>query len=196
MKLGFALLCVLAFQQLGCGGTISPPTDDASSPATDSATKAPSQTETVSTSDAAAVDGSTRPQACNVVADVGSHVAWNNVASVPPTPSGGTIVDGTYVLVDLTTYTGPGGKQGPTGETVRSTVQIAGNVSQVVSELNGSTNRNTMTFTTNSTSIAHTETCPGKNTHLSAFTASESTIKVFVRGPSASETIVETYARN
>jgi len=58
---------------------------------------------------------------CNTIANVASDVAEMAVADVAPTPGGGTIVDGTYVVTAATIYTGVGGQSGATGATYRST---------------------------------------------------------------------------
>ena len=41
-----------------------------------------------------------------------------------PTPTGGTIADGTYELVSRVIYTGPTGMTGPTGTKFRETAEI------------------------------------------------------------------------
>jgi uncharacterized repeat protein (TIGR02543 family) len=65
--------------------------------------------------------GEVGPGQCNDVPNVGPAVPLMNVASDPPPYKGGPIIPGTYVMVAASTFTGPGGASGPTGDTVQET---------------------------------------------------------------------------
>jgi hypothetical protein len=81
----------------GCGGSSSTP--DALVP------------------DAAVPDAAPAADAgpCNTITNVATDVPQMAVAEAAPTPSGGTIADGTYVVTASTIYTGAGGQAGATG---------------------------------------------------------------------------------
>src|SRR5262249_38361454 len=54
-------------------------------------------------------------EACTNLPQVAKNVAEMRVAASPPKPGGGTLRPGTYVVTEMTEYTGPGGGTGPTG---------------------------------------------------------------------------------
>jgi hypothetical protein len=63
---------------------------------------------------------------CNALTLPTSMVEQMNVADVMPTPSGGTLDPGTYVLTSWTNYTGAGGPSGPVGMMVQSQLVVDG----------------------------------------------------------------------
>src|SRR5262245_48508934 len=54
-------------------------------------------------------------EGCRRRPQIGKTVAEMKVPEVPPIPQGGTLQAGTYVVMEMTAYTGPGGDTGPTG---------------------------------------------------------------------------------
>jgi uncharacterized repeat protein (TIGR02543 family) len=61
------------------------------------------------------------PPQCNSLGNKGPVVNVVNAASDPPVYQGGPIFPGTYMLMGATTYTGPSGASGPTGDTIQET---------------------------------------------------------------------------
>jgi len=61
---------------------------------------------------------------CTNTAQIGEIVAEMKVAVAPPTPQGGTLRSGTYVVTELLQYTGPDGEVGPTGLERSFTIRI------------------------------------------------------------------------
>ncbi len=53
---------------------------------------------------------------CASLENCGAKVNVTQVAQTPPPASGGTVVPGTYVMTDVSIYTGTGGATGPTGQ--------------------------------------------------------------------------------
>src|SRR5262245_31096826 len=52
---------------------------------------------------------------CTGVQQIAPTIAEMRVAAAPPIPRGGTLMPGTYMVTEMTEYTGPGGETGPTG---------------------------------------------------------------------------------
>ncbi|HSQ63179.1 MAG TPA: hypothetical protein VLM85_08175 [Polyangiaceae bacterium] len=108
---------------VGCGGQIDPgqdggadgghppPTGDAQPPTSDATPPPP------------VLDGGQ----CNNLSLLGSSVSINQVPSNPPSlPSGGSaILQGVYVLTELSLYTGPNGQSGAIGQG-QITIGVAG----------------------------------------------------------------------
>jgi hypothetical protein len=67
---------------------------------------------------------------CNTLVNVGQNVGWIFVKEQRPTPTGGMIMDGTYVLTSQVTY----GSSGPSGPIPvgAETIEITGEAIQVV----------------------------------------------------------------
>jgi hypothetical protein len=63
---------------------------------------------------------------CAAVANIALEVTENDVPSTMPSGAGGLIADGTYVVTDVTKYTGVGGHSGPGTFRVTETAMIAG----------------------------------------------------------------------
>jgi hypothetical protein len=66
---------------------------------------------------------------CNTLVNVGQNVGWSFVREPRPTPTGGMIMDGTYVLTSQVTYGSFSGGPVPVGA---ETIEITGAVIQVV----------------------------------------------------------------
>jgi hypothetical protein len=91
-----------------------------------------SVTSTASTGGAggAPVCGPPAPM-CNAPGQCGSVVPLVQVPSEPLPSTGGVVADGTYILTELTEYTGPGGASGPTGTQITETLVLANGEYQV-----------------------------------------------------------------
>lgn len=113
--------------------------------------------------------------ACNALTNAASPVTGTEVAQNPPTLVGGTIVDGTYFLTALTTYTGP---QGPTGSSGMSqtTIKISGGTIQVAA--NGTPATRNATLTTTGDQFTSTDTCPDTSVIQGTYTATATTLVV------------------
>jgi hypothetical protein len=149
--------------------------------------------------DTSPVDASDGAAACNAITDVGQMLTVMYVASAPPTPLGGAVVDGTYALTDATIYTGVGG---PTGvvTTTRSTVQITGVTTQIVTDDASGEHRATAMLVTSGTTLTATDTCPDSVVHQGSFTATATTIVAILPAGTLPDgggpkTLVETYVK-
>jgi hypothetical protein len=113
--------------------------------------------------------------ACNALTNAASPVMGTEVAQNPPTLVGGTIVDGTYFLTGLTTYTGPQGSTGSSG-TTQTTIKISGATIQVIT--NGTPATRNETLTTTGNQFTSTDTCPDTNVIQGTYTATATTLVV------------------
>jgi hypothetical protein len=88
------------------------------------------------------------------------------VAEAAPTPVGGAVPDGSYDLVSVVLYTGPGGTAGPLPLSVKATVAISGNTANVAQETSttAATQRLTASVATSGTDLVVTQTCPKPET--------------------------------
>jgi hypothetical protein len=93
---------------------------------------------------------------CNTFANIGQTITRTVEQGAPPTMTGGTILDGTYVAIDVVHYNGD-----TTPFSISETSIIAGNYDAWVSSTNGQPEvRYTTTFTTTNNQIAFTVCCP------------------------------------
>jgi hypothetical protein len=82
------------------------------------------------------------------------------VAASAPAPTGGAVLSGTYHLVGVTLYTGPGGATGAL-PSMKQTISIQSNVADVVTESeDGKTVRGTSSFFQTGSSVTMATTCP------------------------------------
>jgi hypothetical protein len=84
--------------------------NDAAQPLVDA-----SVADTGTSSDGAAPTCTLVEGGCVSLQNCGTKVNVTEVAQTPPIPGGGTVVAGTYVMTDLTVFTGAGGATGDTG---------------------------------------------------------------------------------
>jgi hypothetical protein len=93
---------------------------------------------------------------CNTFDNVSQTVTRTVDQGSPPTMTGGTIVDGTYVVTSIVQYNGD-----VTPYSLKETSVIGGNMDAWVAETNGmAAVRYTTTFTTTSNQMAFTFCCP------------------------------------
>ncbi|HEX7478680.1 MAG TPA: hypothetical protein VF331_12800 [Polyangiales bacterium] len=126
---------------------------------------------------AASMDGSTA--ACNAVVDDGPLVTMTAVASAAPSPVGGTIADGTYVLSAATLYTGPGGSTAASGGAFSGVFQIKGTTMLQVGTVSGKEERYVTTFTTSGTTLSTNDTCPVAKSETHSFSANPTGFTVY-----------------
>jgi len=132
---------------------------------------------------------------CNMLTNSAAAITYSQVNQNPPTPQGGTIVDGTYAMTDASIYTGPNGPSGPSGMS-QTTIQITGSTIQVVSS--GKPTTRTVTLTTSGTSLTATDTCPDTKVNHGSYTATSTTLLIFLDGgtdDAGARTLVETFTK-
>src|SRR4029077_14051837 len=79
----------------------------------------------------------------------------------PPTPNGGTIIDGTYYMTAVDWYTGLGGRSGVTDASVSQVFVLEAGVAQVVgSTADGGTSGAFLAVTTSGTTMIWSSVCP------------------------------------
>lgn len=117
--------------------------------------------ETVDAAKEASVDSG-----CNGVTNIATAIPQTFVASDPVVGDGGALVPGMYVCTAAVVYTGADGGTGPTGLTIRDTVELddAGAYERAFAftndaGLDSSTTQNG-TITTNGGSLTVKQTCP------------------------------------
>jgi hypothetical protein len=141
-------------------------------------------------SDAAADAG-----ACNTLVNSAQSVMVQQVAMDPPSPAGGTILDGTYDLTAVAIYTGPNGPSGPSGSS-QTTISISGATIQVVTS--GQPDRQTVTLATQGSAFTATDTCPDNKVTMGSYSASGTTFTIFLDGgtdDAGNRTVVETFTK-
>lgn len=137
---------------------------------------------------------------CNKLEQLGAEIWLTTNSGNPPTATGGTIVDGTYVLTASTLYT----KDSPSGNRIfdfgRSTILIKGGTDQVIiTSPSGKERRATVRRVQTGHSSTSTSLCtsPTRNKTTGSgrtdYTATKDTVMFINPGPAG--TIVATYTR-
>jgi hypothetical protein len=119
---------------------------------------------------------------CNTIADVATDVAEVGVAEAAPGASGGTIVDGTYVVTASVIYTGVGGQAGTDGNVIHATsVNTAGQYQYVDTGTNAALTSGR--FQTSGTStITVLQDCPTQTViNFGTYTASPTEFTLYDR---------------
>ncbi len=181
------LLHVSVVLLTGCGSSSSPanaPGPDASplsadASTSDAAARALGDAADAETTEDAPSDDATDAAACNTIANDAPVVDITQVAADPPTPQGGTIVDGKYWETSLDIYTGPPGSAGVTG-TSQTTALVEGHTVQLVSS--GQPMRRTVTLTTADASFTSVDTCPDSQTSQGGYSATATTLTILLPG--------------
>jgi hypothetical protein len=135
-----------------------------------------------------AATGGAGGQACNSVALLGSAVGQTSGTGAAPTPQGGTLVDGTWVLTKSEVYSGT-----PDTSTSQITFTTAGGKAQVVVKTATSVERVNYDMTVNGTSLTAKETCPGSSEYSYGFTATATEFTEFIAAGNATQ--VNTYTK-
>jgi hypothetical protein len=132
---------------------------------------------------------------CNALVNGAPQVTANQVASVAPPATGGTLVDGTYFLTSVTIYTGFGGATGPTGSAESVTLQLASGIAQSVAGSSGSVSHETATLTpTSPTTLTASTTCPAPKTPTTLSYSATAT-SFFAQSTFGSTTILEAFTK-
>jgi len=137
-----------------------------------------------------AASGDILNAACNDQSADGPCVDQIQVDDNAPGPQGGTIVAGTYDVLERVAYTTPGGATGPIGEPTQETVVLTGDGANFT--LNravlaaGTTTRDSATVTVNLAQrrLTVTRTCPADDGGAGAptaysYTASDNTLTLY-----------------
>jgi hypothetical protein len=204
MKLRHCLFVVVV-AIAGCGSSSHPATSAGPDGSSDTVLPADA-----AMSEAAALEGAAETTAeaasseagddagppCNTIANDAPVVNVTQVAADPPTPMGGTIVNGTYWQTSLEIYTGPDGPTGTTG-TSQSTALIEGETVQLV-QSPGQPARRTITLTTADGGFTSSDTCPDSQSSQGGYTATATTLTIFLPGgtdDAGARTVVETLTK-
>jgi hypothetical protein len=196
MKLSLVLCCT-ALLAAGCSSSPSDTSGDAGhadsalasdgSPGHEAGFDSPPEATTEDAEMEAAV-------VCTTLANSAAAVPVQTFAADPPTPEGGTIVDGTYEMTGAAIYTGPDGPSGTNG-TSQTTIQITGSTIQIVNA--GDPPTRTITLATSGTSFTSTDTCPDYSTVIQgSYTATATTFVVQFPGgtdDAGARTVVESF---
>lgn len=189
------LIACFAILVTACGDTDPSPAGapDAASSVADAGTpSAPDAAQDAGTAaqdagEDATTDSGKTP--CNSLANVGSEVAEEASPTAPPEATGGTLMDGTYVLTSAILYTGAGGANGPTGAKRRMTIRLTGTAGESVFDGLG---RNA-TFVPNGTKLVITNTCPSNEVAETPFSATSTSLTIHVEKTSG--TLVQVFNR-
>jgi hypothetical protein len=112
------------------------------------------------------------PGACNMVQNIGTVVSASCVQGAPPALMGGTVVDGTYVLVAATAYTPDCADASiPTGGP--TTIVLTSGCLQSIDVRGGA---QTYTWTAQGTTMTWTRVCPGSFVASLPYTATATTL--------------------
>lgn len=135
MKLLLAIGALYTFVAFaGCSSSSEPGTSSGSTPDGGGGGVDSSVSPDSSVADSSVPDTSVNPTgACNTLANVGTSVSETANAAAVPVMTGGTIVDGTYVLTSNVQYAGSGAGS----KTHKRTLAISGTTLQLVNSDNG-----------------------------------------------------------
>ena len=106
----------------------------------------------------AATDSAT-PTSCNDVTLGGADVPETGVAGDPAAGTGGTLVEGTYDLIEAQKFVGTG-TPGATGKTFKSTVRLSGQTIDRMIRENNSDRRQRGTYASSGPSLTYAISCP------------------------------------
>jgi hypothetical protein len=195
MRSTFLLILGAVFVAAGCSSSSGDDTSaDSGSDAADSAPLDSAAADS-SPADSSTRDASDGGGACNAVANIAQTIMIQQVASDPPAARGGTFVDGTYAMTDVTIYTGA---QGPTGAsgTAQTTLEVSGTTFQVVTS--GDPATRTVSAVISGSSITATDTCPDSTVFNETFTATATSFVVYLDGgtdDAGARTVAETFTK-
>jgi hypothetical protein len=118
--------------------------------------------------------------ACNTITNIGTDKPIVATGTVMPTGTGGTIVDGRYVLTDFSSYTG----SAITGVTLKQTLELCGGTGQFVDDQPGKpTQHKSFLFAPVGTAPNVTTTCstevPDSNIPYSSYTATPTAVTFY-----------------
>ena len=137
-----------------------------------------------------AAAGEVQNAACNDQSASGPCVDQIQIDDNAPGPEGGTIVAGTYDLVDRVGYTNPGGATGPTDQPTQETLMLAGDGATFTLDravvAAGTTTRDTATVSVTAAQqrLTVTATCPAADGGAGAptayyYTAADTTLTLY-----------------
>lgn len=137
---------------------------------------------------------------CNDLEQHGKEVTLKGTEAPAPTPAGGTIEDGVYVLTSSTLHTKDKLMHPSLVKMGKTTMRVSGTTSQLVrNTVNGHERRTTMNRVSSGTVASLQMTCafPSPSgsdaTSTAAYTATSSTLQFITPGPAG--TVVATYTK-
>jgi hypothetical protein len=134
---------------------------------------------------------------CNGPPACGPWVAQQQIPQNAPTPSGGLVQSGTYVMIADSRYTGPGGASGPDGVVSRESLVLAsdGTYANTTEVSSNSPYALTGTYMTNGAQFSVTDTCssPALPTLTLGFTSNSKQLLLF--GSDSDGVIVTAYTK-
>lgn len=189
-----------ALSAAGCGGSdVTSGGSDAGDASTQDGGGVDSSAIDSGAIDSGVVDSSDAAVACNTLVNSAPVLPLSYVATAPPSPQGGPIMDGTYLLTAAAIYTGVGGQTGATGGSAQVTIKITGTTVQVANKAMPPGDHLTTTLVPNGTSFTRTDTCPDTMSQQGAYTATATTfIAILPAGNSpdgGARTLVETFTK-
>ncbi len=116
--------------------------------------------------DAASETGDASASPCNNVVNLGTLVPVTRIAAAAAPQTGGTLVDGTYKVMNASIFTGVGGAAGPTGEQLQQTLVIkvssdaSAATAEAVSSDGTTTSHRNLALQTSGTQLVMSTTCP------------------------------------
>ncbi len=125
---------------------------------------------------------SSAPAACNALG-VPAYAPQEAIASAAPAATGGTIADGTWDLVNIISFTGPGGASGPMGtSTMAERYEVSGATWQLGTSVNGNAAHFTQHVVMSGTSLTPTTTCGSGVDGTLPYSATSSTLTIYTFG--------------
>jgi hypothetical protein len=167
MRKFWLLVCIAA-----CGGSDAAPAPDAAVP------------------DAEVFDAAP----CNTIEDVATaDVVEVGLAEDPPTPTGGAIADGTYVITNAVYYTGAGGQTGETGVVYHSTSVNAAGTYQYIDTGSGPVRTSGIYETSNVSDVSVIQQCPpGGLLNFHQISATPTEFTLFAATPAGTQALTFT----
>jgi len=158
-------------------------TDSSSSTDGGTGSDTSSATDSATNADTSTVACTALPDAgaaCNAIVNIGTDKPIVATGTALPTGTGGTIVDGRYVLTDVSSYTG----SALTGITLKQTLELCAGVGQFVDDQPGKpTAHKSFTLAPVGTAPNVTTTCstevPDTNIPYSSYTATPTTLTFY-----------------
>lgn len=119
---------------------------------------------------------------CTTMLNDAPVVTRQLVAAAAPSPQGGTMGDGVWVLRQSTVYTGVGGRTGP-DDSSRQKLSLAGSAVETANQRTGEASEGASgTAAFSGTQFTLTRSCPSASTVTGGYTATSDSVSFFVQG--------------
>jgi hypothetical protein len=137
-------------------------------------------------------DGGAAGVDCDAIANVGAVISVTSEAGPPPALTGGTVIDGTYVLTSEVFY------NGESDDTITSkrTLVIAEGTLKNVESKDGDPDRIIAgTYSTSGTALTLSTVCPRATTLVFPYTATATTVALLTNDGTTDGNDLETYSK-